>query len=58
MGLGKKIGLAVLALAWLALGTVMLARSGVTLYNLLIVIISGAIVFIPLWKKYFSHDND
>lgn len=56
MSLGKKIGIAILVLAWVTLVVVMLAHSGVTLYNLLIVILSGFIVFVPLWKKYFNHD--
>lgn len=57
MTVGKKIGFGVLAAVWLALCVVMLAKAGVTLYNLLIVIISGIIVFVPIWKKYSDHDE-
>ena len=36
----------------------MLVARGVTLYNLLVVAISGGIVFVPLWKKFIRNDKN
>lgn len=47
----KIVGIVILALVWLWLGWGILAASGVTLYNLLIVAMAGLIIFIPLLKK-------
>lgn len=44
--------MAVFALLWLALGYIILDRGGVTLYNILIVLMAGGIIFIPLYKKW------
>ena len=55
--LGRKIGIAVLAAVWLWLAWYALAALGITLVNLLIIIMSGIIVFVPLWKKYIRNDK-
>lgn len=52
----RKIIIGLLGAVWLALAIVFLSMERVTLYRLLIVAMSGGIVFIPLWKKYFSND--
>mgnify|MGYP006956014744 FL=1 len=57
MNMGKKIGIAVLAAVWLWLAWYALASLGITLVNLLIIIMSGIIVFVPLWKKYIRNDK-
>lgn len=57
MNLGRKIGIAVLAAVWLWLAWYALAALGITLVNLLIIIMSGIIVFVPLWKKYIRNDK-
>lgn len=57
MNTKHKIILAFFGVLWLALGVTVLAGRGVNLYNLLIVAMSGVIVFVPLWKKYNRHDS-
>ncbi len=37
-------------LAWLA--WIMLSKGGLTLKDIIIVVMSGIIVFVPLWKRY------
>lgn len=54
MNVARYIGLAVLALAWVALAAYTLMYSGVNLKNLLIIVFSAIIIFVPLWKKYFQ----
>ncbi len=46
------IGITILAVIWLILCFYMLSHAGVTLKNLLIMAMSGIIVFVPLYKKY------
>lgn len=48
----KKLGLVVVVLLWLGLAWLMIDLGGFNLKNLLVVIMSGVIVFVPLWKKY------
>lgn len=57
MDIVKYIGLCLLALVWAGLCIYMLVARGVTLYNLLVVAISGGIVFVPLWKKFIRNDK-
>lgn len=54
MGAGKIIGFAVLFLLWLWLAYAVLAAGGINLKNLFVVVASGIIVFVPIWKKYFK----
>lgn len=53
MKTGTVIGLIILAIAWLALVVYIFQSAGFTLRTLLIVVMSGIIIFVPLWKKYF-----
>lgn len=56
MSTKHKILMAFFGIIWLSLCVVIFATRGVTLYNMLIVAMSGCIVFIPLWKKFNRHD--
>lgn len=53
----RQIGLVILVLAWVSLAVMVFVNADITLYNILIVAISGAIVFIPIWKKYFKRQS-
>ena len=57
MHIFRQIGLVILVLAWVSLAVLVFVNAGITLYNILIVAISGAIVFIPIWKKYFKRQS-
>lgn len=48
----KKLGLVAVVLLWLGLAWLVIDLGGFNLKNLLVVIMSGIIVFAPLWKKY------
>lgn len=50
-------GLVLLSLLWIWLSWALLYRGGLTLYNILIVAMSGMIVFIPLYRKYKSNQG-
>lgn len=53
------LGFGILGLLWIWLSWGVLS-AGVTLYSLLVVAISGAMVFVPLWRKYgkgIKNDN-
>lgn len=47
-------GVVGLLIIYIGLSVIMIGASGFTLYNLLIIIISGIIIFVPLWKKYLK----
>lgn len=53
---GTRIaGLIFLALLWVWLSWALLRHGGgITLKNILIIGMSGTIIFVPLWKKYGS----
>lgn len=53
MGIGKAIGFGLISLLWVWL-VAALVRSGggLTLKNLFLIVASGIIIFVPLWKKY------
>lgn len=53
---GKYFGMGLLAAVWLWLVIFIFLRAGVTLINIFWVVISGIIVFVPLYKKYFRKD--
>lgn len=57
MKLSVIIGTSLLALAWIWLVWVILSSAGLSIKNLLIVVMSGIIIFVPLWKKYFRSAN-
>lgn len=51
-------GLALLALIWLWLSVGLLTSAdGFNLKNILIALMSGIIIFVPLYKKYFRGDK-
>lgn len=47
-----KIILVVFVLLWLGLSYIMIDRAGLTLYNLLVVLLAGAMIIVPLVKKW------
>ena len=48
-------GIVLLAILWIWLAWAILASNGITLYNLIIVAISGIIVFVPLYRKFSTN---
>lgn len=48
------IGMALLAAVWIWLVWILLSAGGFTLKNILIVVMTCIIIFVPLWKKYFK----
>lgn len=48
----KKLGLVAIVILWLGLSWLVIDLGGFNLKNLIVVIMSGIIVFTPLWKKY------
>lgn len=39
-------------LLWLGLSYIMLDRAGITLYNILVALLAGALIILPLMKKW------
>lgn len=58
MNPAKYIGLTILAIVWLWLSWSILSTSGINIKNLLLVAMSGIIIFVPLYKKYFAKKED
>ncbi len=54
----RVIGTGILAIVWLWLAWGFLAAKGITLINLIILAMTGIIIFLPLYKKYFSPTSD
>ncbi len=51
-------GIAILGLVWIWLGWGFLSSKGITLLNLIILAMTGIIIFLPLYKKYIlGNDN-
>ena len=48
----KKLGLVAIVILWLGLSWLVIDLGGFNLKNLIVVIMSGIIVFTPLWNKY------
>lgn len=46
------IGLTLLSALWLWLVWLLLSTGGVTLKNLLLIAMTGIIIFVPIWKRY------
>lgn len=53
----KIAGFGILALLWLWLCWELLMLGGINLKNIFIMIATGIIIFVPLWKKYIRQDN-
>lgn len=59
MNLVKIAGFSILALVWLWLcQSLVTAGGGFTLKNLFLIVASGIIIFVPLWKKYVRRENN
>ncbi|MEZ3550806.1 MAG: hypothetical protein K1W02_08760 [Muribaculaceae bacterium] len=55
----KIIGFSVLALVWLWLCRTLIAYGGgFNMKNIFLIVASGIIIFVPLWKKYIRRDNN
>ncbi len=55
----KIIGFSVLALVWLWLCRTLIAYGGGSnMKNIFLIVASGIIIFVPLWKKYIRRDNN
>ena len=53
MSIGKAIGFGLLSLLWIWLvATLIRSGGGFTFKNLFLIIASGIIIFVPLWKRY------
>ena len=54
----KIAGIMLLALVWLWLCWSLIALGGgFTMKNVFLIVASGIIVFVPVWKKYIRHDT-
>lgn len=56
MKISAKIGFGLLVILWIWLAWGVLT-GGFTLYNLLIVAISGIIILVPVWRKLHKHED-
>ena len=54
----RLFGICILALVWLWLAWGFLSAKGITLLNLIILAMTGIIIFLPLYKKYISGGSD
>lgn len=53
----RYFGMGLLAAVWLWLVIFIFIRAGVTLVNIFWVVVSGIIIFVPLYKKYFRKNQ-
>ena len=51
-----KIVLLILTLLWLGLSYLVLDLSGITLINIIWVLLAGAFILLPLWRKWKDSD--
>lgn len=51
---GILILVSILLLLWIWLAWMLLSTAGINLKNLIILAMSAIIVFVPLWKKFFT----
>lgn len=54
MKYARYAGLAVLLIAYIGLVRMMIQGAGFTLRTIFLAVASGIIIFVPLWRKYFS----
>jgi hypothetical protein len=52
MTIWRKIILVIFLLLWLGLSWIMLDRAGITLYNILVALLAGGLIFVPIFKKW------
>lgn len=58
MNIVRTAGVSLLALLWIWLcSSIIRHGGGFTLKNIFLVVSSGIIIFVPLWKKYFRQQN-
>lgn len=57
MTTSRKIGIVFLFLLWVWLSRYLLVYGGFNLKNLFLVVASGIIIFVPLWKKYIRTED-
>ena len=50
-------GFIVLALVYIWLAWLILSTSSVTLYNILLILMAGMIIFVPLYRKYMVKED-
>lgn len=50
-------GFIVLALVYIWLAWLILSKSSVTLYNILLIVMAGMIIFVPLYRKYIVKED-
>ncbi|MDE6716813.1 MAG: hypothetical protein K2J70_01355 [Muribaculaceae bacterium] len=50
----RIIGTGILAIVWIWLAWGFLSVKGITLLNLIILAMTAIIIFVPLYRKYFS----
>lgn len=55
MTAGQKFRFACLATLWVMLCYLVIARRGVSFYTIFVVVASGIVVFVPLYKKYIKN---
>lgn len=53
----KIAGFSIIALVWIWLCWSLLALGGINIRNIFLVLVSGIVIFVPLWKKYFRQDK-
>ena len=59
MGIGKAIGFGLLAVLWVWLCvSLIISGGGFTFKNLFLIIASGIIIFVPLWKRYIRPNGE
>lgn len=47
----------ILGVIWLVLVSMLIARTQITLYTIFVVLASGIVIFVPLYKKYVKNDK-
>ncbi len=50
-------GFIVLALVYIWMAWLILSKSSVTLYNILLIVMAGVIIFVPLYRKYIMKED-
>ena len=50
-------GFIVLALVYIWLAWLILSKSSVTLYNIILIVMAGMIIFVPLYRKYMVKED-
>ncbi|MGM9816465.1 MAG: hypothetical protein ACI304_05350 [Lepagella sp.] len=50
-------GFIVLALVYIWMAWLILSKSSVTLYNILLIAMAGVIIFVPLYRKYIVKED-